>query len=155
MGPRSNYLMSINTNFLNLKNKYNSTYLLGLLWKANELMHITFLSQCLARASTDRCVCGLIITIVIVLRERDGDWPSGLYYTISITKLEACRNVFLDHFLPTFRLCYSSPIHDALMEHPYRILEYGWFWPIKSHAFGFYSFSLCKYSFLIFLGEDK
>ena len=40
------------------------TYLIGLLWRVNESMHIRLLSQCLARVSADKCFRSLITTVI-------------------------------------------------------------------------------------------
>ena len=42
----------------------HSTYLIGLLWRVNESVHIMLWSQCLARASTDKCFHALLSTVI-------------------------------------------------------------------------------------------
>ena len=116
----------------------HSTYLIWLLWRVNESVHIMLLSQCLARASTDTCFHALVTTVIShhhhhhhhrhhfhkhhhLTHRQHHSWVVRMVtnFLVDIILLVSLseRHTDLDYFLSTFRSCCSDPIHGSVMEH--------------------------------------
>ena len=115
----------------------HSTYLIGLLWRVNESVHIMLWSQCLARASTDKCFHALLTTVIShhhhhhhhhhyhkrhhLTHHQHHSWVVKMVtnFLVDIILFVSLgeRHTDLFYFLSTFRSCCSDPIHGSVMEH--------------------------------------